>query len=73
MWRLDPHPSRLLRYTIATTDDDDRIPSLQLRAGRGGGLRCGARDMTDYETFADGNESGSEAGVMARYVMVDTS
>lgn len=31
-------------------------------------MRCGARDMTDYQTLADGNESGPEDGAMARYV-----
>lgn len=33
-----------------------------------GGLRSCARDMTNYSTFSDGNETGSEAGAMARYV-----
>lgn len=33
-----------------------------------GGLRSRARDMTNYSTFFDGNETGSEAGAMARYV-----
>ncbi|KAG6367677.1 hypothetical protein INS49_001871 [Diaporthe citri] len=31
-----------------------------------GGLRSCARDMTNYSTFSDGNETGSEAGAMAR-------
>lgn len=33
-----------------------------------GGLRSCARDMTNYSTFSDGNETGSEGGAMARYV-----
>lgn len=67
------HNSHLREHQVAYNRQYQRYQPnncLQLCAGRGGSLPRSTRDMTDYATFTDGNVSGSEAGTMARYVII---